>query len=232
MALSAEIPDLYAVADSALGSLTTHRQIPTFSSGPAGLTLADAYRVLPMLRSAFEARGEKIVGRKIGFTNREMWKVYGVHAPVWGYVTDHTISDLVYMQVIHVEEFAEPRIEPEIIFGLKAAPSPDMNEAVLLDCIEWVSLGYEIVQSIYPGWKFTAADTVAANGVHGALLVGSRHAVAPRKLEWQQELATSASERRRNHFDRDAYARNASKSRRKLDYKSLRRPIRRNHPSI
>jgi 2-oxo-3-hexenedioate decarboxylase len=64
-----------------------------------------------------------------------------------------------------------------------------MNEAALLDCIEWVTLGYEIVQSIFPGWKFAAADTVAANGVHGALLIGPRHVIARRKTQWQRELA-------------------------------------------
>ena len=185
-----DLLDLKAVAEVAVASLTSHNQIPTFSSRPNGLTLADAYRVTPMLRAAFEARGEKIIGRKIGFTNREMWKVYGVQAPVWGYVTDHTAHDLAHTQVQRVKDFAEPRIEPEIMFGLKAPPLAGMNEAELLDCIEWVSLGYEIVQSIYPGWKFTAADTVAANGVHGAVLVGTRHATASRKLEWQRELAT------------------------------------------
>ena len=50
-------------------------------------------------------------------------------------------------------------------------------------------LGFEIVQSIYPGWKFSAADTVAANGLHGALLVGPRQAVAPRVAEWRQALS-------------------------------------------
>jgi 2-oxo-3-hexenedioate decarboxylase len=67
-----------------------------------------------MLRAAFEARGEKIIGRKIGFTNREMWKVYGVQAPIWGYVTDRTTHELAHTQVQHVKDFAEPRIEPEI----------------------------------------------------------------------------------------------------------------------
>jgi len=76
------------------------------------------------------------------------------------------------------------------MFGLKAAPLPGMNEAALLDCIEWVTLGYEIVQSLFPGWKFAAADTVAANGVHGALMIGRRHAIAQRRTEWQRELAT------------------------------------------
>jgi 2-keto-4-pentenoate hydratase len=192
-ALSAE-PDIDSISREVLTSLSTHKQIPMFSTRPGGLTLDDAYRVTPLLRAAFEARGEKILGRKIGFTNRKMWEVYGAKAPIWGYATDHTTRPLSSAPVQRVKDFAEPRIEPEIMFGLKAAPSPGISESALLDCIEWVSLGYEIVQSIYPGWKFAAADTVAANGVHGALLVGERHAIAPRKAEWLRELATFKAE--------------------------------------
>ena len=144
-----EALDLRVVARDVLASLANHCQIPTFSSRPGRLTLADAYRVTLLLRAASEARGEKMTGRKIGFTNREMWKVYDVQAPIWGYTTDRTTHELVHTQVQYVKNFAEPRIEPEIMFGLKAAPLPDMNEAAVLDCIEWVSLGYEIVQSIF-----------------------------------------------------------------------------------
>jgi 2-oxo-3-hexenedioate decarboxylase len=181
-------PDINAVAGEVLASLGGHRQIQTFSSRPAGLTLAQAYQVTSLLRDAFAARGEKITGRKIGFTNREMWKVYGVQSPIWGYVTDRTTRDLAQKQVIAVRDFVQPRIEPEIIFGLKAAPSPAMNDDTLLDCIEWISLGYEIVQSIFPEWKFAAADAIAAHCVHGALLVGKRHTIAPRKAQWRNEL--------------------------------------------
>jgi 2-keto-4-pentenoate hydratase len=182
--------DAKSIVEEIIAALNDHRQIPTFSSRPKGLTLGQAYRVTPLLRAALEARGEKIIGRKIGFTNRDMWDVYGVKSPVWGYVTDHTTQELASVQVMAVKNFAEPRIEPEIMFGLNAVPSPEMNEAALLDCIEWVSLGYEVVQSIFPGWKFMGADTIAANGVHGALMVGGRHAVAPRKAQWRDELAT------------------------------------------
>src|SRR5262249_4541505 len=129
-------------------------------------------------------------GRKIGFTNREMWKVYGVQSPIWGYATNHTTYELAHTKVMRVKDFTEPRIEPEIMFGLKAPPLPGMNEAALLNCIEWIALGYEIVQSIFPGWKFATPDTVAAIGVHGALVIGPRHAIALRKTEWQYELAT------------------------------------------
>jgi 2-oxo-3-hexenedioate decarboxylase len=183
-------PDLIAVARDVIASLASHRQIARFSSRPEGLSLADAFRVTSLLRSSFEARGETVTGRKIGFTNREMWKVHGVSAPMWGYATDHTTSDLATMQVQHVKCYAEPRIEPEIMFGLKTAPVPGLADEALLECIDWVSLGYEVVQSIYPGWKFAPSDTVAANGLHGALLVGKRHAFQPRKADWLRELAT------------------------------------------
>lgn len=76
------------------------------------------------------------------------------------------------------------------MFGLAAAPTAGMDEAALLDCIDWVAHGFEIVQSVFPGWKFAAADTVAAFGLHGALLIGPRHRVAPHRDRW---LATLSS---------------------------------------
>jgi 2-oxo-3-hexenedioate decarboxylase len=158
MATLTAAPNLNAMADDVLAALSNHRQIPTFSSRAGGLTVDQAYQVIALVRAAFEARGEKIVGRKIGFTNRETWRVYSVRSPIWGYVTDHSMHQLADGSVLRVGNFVEPRIEPEIIFGLKAAPAPGMNEAALLDCIEWLSLGYEVVQSIFPGWKFAAAD--------------------------------------------------------------------------
>lgn len=179
-----------AIADETVAALADHRQISTFSSRPTGLTVAEAYRVTPLLRAAFEARGEKITGRKIGFTNREMWGVHGVQSPVWGYATSRSTHDLADFPIVRIGDFVEPRIEPEIMFGLKAKPLPDMSELALLDCIEWISLGYEVVQSIFPNWKFAASDTVAANGVHGAILVGDRHEIAPRKAAWSRELAS------------------------------------------
>jgi 2-oxo-3-hexenedioate decarboxylase len=179
-----------AVANEVMTALSGHSQIPTFSSRPAGLTLAQAYRVMPLLRAAFEGRAERITGRKIGFTNRQMWKAFGVDAPVWGYATSRTTHELSDTQIMSLGDFSEPRIEPEIMFGLGTEPAPGMSDSALIDCIEWIALGYEIVQSIFPSWKFAAADTVAANGLHGALLIGERHPVAARQTDWKRELAT------------------------------------------
>jgi 2-oxo-3-hexenedioate decarboxylase len=181
--------DISAIAAEIFATLGTARQIAPFTARPAGLTVADAYRVSAALDAMRRARGEKPLGRKIGFTNRTIWPEYGVYAPIWGFVYDSTVYDLGATAALPLAGFAEPRIEPEIVFGLAAAPSAGMDEAALLACLEWVAHGFEIVQSIFPQWKFAAADTIAANGVHGALLIGPRHPVAARAGEWQAELS-------------------------------------------
>jgi 2-oxo-3-hexenedioate decarboxylase len=181
---------LEAIAVEAFGALTETHQVSPFSSRPPGLTVDDAYRVTPLVRQKYEARGARVAGRKIGFTNRTIWPQYGVYAPIWGYVFDRSMQDLAVADTLSLGKFSEPRIEPEIIFGLASAPSIEMDETSLASCIAWVALGFEIVQSIFPDWKFAAADTIAANGVHGALLVGPRHPYAPRTAEWQRDLST------------------------------------------
>jgi 2-keto-4-pentenoate hydratase len=183
------MPPLKAIAAEAFDALGHARQVSPFSSRAAGLSLEDAYRVTPLVRQMYEAGGAIAAGRKIGFTNRTIWAQYGVYAPIWGYVFDRSVHDLAVIEALPLAPFPEPRIEPEIVFGLAAAPSVQMDETALLSCIAWVALGFEIVQSIYPGWKFSAADTVAANGVHGALLIGPRHPIKSHEAEWQRALS-------------------------------------------
>ena len=131
------------------------------------------------------------VGRKIGFTNRTIWAEYNVYGPIWGYVYNRTVHNLAEIgDTFSLMGLAEPRIEPEIVFKLALAPAPGMDETALLACIDWVGHGFEIVQSIFPGWKFSAPDTVAAFGLHGALLIGPRHSIAAHAEDWSRTLST------------------------------------------
>jgi 2-keto-4-pentenoate hydratase len=182
--------DIHAVADEVFATIGTGRQISPFTSRPMGLTLDDGYRVTELLNRKREAQGEKRLGRKIGFTNRTIWKQYNVYAPIWGYVYESTVQDLSKVTSLSLAGFAEPRIEPEIVFGLATALATEMDETALLACLDWVAHGFEIVQSIFPRWQFSAADTVAANGVHGALLIGPRYKIGSRAVEWQRALST------------------------------------------
>jgi 2-oxo-3-hexenedioate decarboxylase len=182
--------DIAAIGGEVLAATDAARSIAPFSARGAPLPLADAYRVSHWLEQTRARRGETSVGRKIGFTNRNIWAEYNVYAPNWGYVTTRSLRDLADTPVLSLAPYAEPRIEPEIMFGLAHAPSPGMDEWALMNCIAWVAHGYEIVQSIFPHWKFTATDTTAANALHGALLVGARREIAGNAKQWLDELAT------------------------------------------
>ncbi len=185
-----EMPD--GIARELLATLDARRQITPLSARGAGLDLPAAYRTTAAVRRMRETRGERVVGRKIGFTNRTIWDEYGVHAPIWGYVYDTTFHDLDSLGgAFELSRVVEPRIEPEIAFGISRAPQPGMDERDLLGCIEWVAHGFEIVQSLFPGWRFQAADTVAAFGLHGALLLGPRTAIAAADRDvWHERLAS------------------------------------------
>ncbi|MEJ1157852.1 2-keto-4-pentenoate hydratase [Prosthecomicrobium sp. N25] len=177
------------IAAEALDILGSGRQVPPFTASIApGLDLDAAYRVTAAVRALREARGERVVGRKIGFTNRTIWAEYGVYAPIWGYVWDTTVTDLADTPVLPLAGLAEPRFEPEIMFGIGRAPRVGMDEEQLIGCLDWVAHGFEIVQSIFPNWKFAAADTVAAYGLHGRLVVGPRVPLAP-GTDWLRALS-------------------------------------------
>jgi 2-oxo-3-hexenedioate decarboxylase len=180
--------EVQAIAVEALAALDTCHQISPFSPRLSAFDLDDAYRVTAVIRQMRERRGEMPVGRKIGFTNRTVWPEYG---PMWGYVYDRTVHNLAEIgDNFSLEGLAEPRIEPEIIFKLALAPAPGMDETALLACIDWVGHGFEIVQSIFPGWQFSAPDAVAAFGLHGALLIGTRHSIATHAEDWSRRLST------------------------------------------
>src|SRR6476620_1879351 len=162
------------IADEAFTTLNSGgRHVLPFSTRYPAFSLSDAYRVTALANDMRVAQRYKPLGRKIGFTNRRMWDEYGVRAPNWGYVYDRTMQDLAVP--LPLAPYTEPKIEPEIMFGFVAA---------LLRCIAWVAHGFEVVQSIFPDWKFSAADTVAANAMHAALLVGPCHDIGSRASEW------------------------------------------------
>jgi 2-oxo-3-hexenedioate decarboxylase len=183
--------EIQGVAAEVFGTLDTGRQIEPFSSRISSFNLDDAYRVTAAVRKMRETRGELPMGRKIGFTNRTIWAEYNVYEPIWGYVYNRTVHNLSEIgDTFSLEGLAEPRIEPEIIFKLAVAPAPSMDETALLACIDWVGHGFEVVQSIFPGWQFSAPDTVAAFGLHGALLIGPRHSIATHAEDWSRTLST------------------------------------------
>jgi 2-oxo-3-hexenedioate decarboxylase len=191
--------ELDSVASEAFSLLRTGRQTSPFSTRFENFGIAGAYRVTSLVRERREQNGERAIGRKIGFTNRTIWPQYNVYAPIWGYMYDKTVFDLPAVgDGFSLNGLPEPRIEPEILFHFAKAPSPGMNEADLLGCVDWLAHGFEIVQSLFPDWKFAPADTIAAFGLHGAYLMGPRYTVGDNRDAWLRALANFGIELHRN----------------------------------
>lgn len=172
-------PKIGALAQEMIARRTAVRQGEPLTALHPGFDMPSAYEVALAMHEARIAEGAVPVGRKIGFTNFEMWKLFGVAEPIWAHTYDRTVSRLDPAGTsCSLAPFAEPRIEPEIAFAFRSAPPPGADPAVLLECIEWAALAFEIVQSHYPGWRFQAADTVADGSLHGHLYLGEPVPVA------------------------------------------------------
>jgi 2-keto-4-pentenoate hydratase len=164
--------DPEARARMLLSALHDRRQVAPLSDDDPDFDLAAAYEVSAAVTELRIARGETPAGWKIGFTNRTIWDEYGVHAPIWGPVYDSTLTHVRAPAELDISTLVEPRIEPEIMFRFAKPPQAGMSESELVTCLDGVAHGFEIVQSLFPRWRFRAADTVAAFGLHGALAVG------------------------------------------------------------
>jgi 2-oxo-3-hexenedioate decarboxylase len=185
--------DIDALAGRILAAYDARLQIPSICAESPNFDLTQAYAVTAAVRRMRETRGEKPIGRKLGFTNSTIWDEYRVYAPIWGYVYNTTVTDIskTCRGVIDLTRVVEPRIEPEITLAFKRSPEPGMDERAILECIDWVAHGFEVVQSLFPGWRFSAPDTVAAFGLHGALILGPRHRIHDANLdEWLAILKT------------------------------------------
>ena len=177
-----------SIAREVADAIATGAQITPFSMRGMALDLDAAYRSAAELRAL---RG-RVVGRKIGFTNRGIWARYGVSSPMWGDVLADTCTELGEQgEAVALSGLAEPRLEPEIALVLAKAPRADMDLVELADCVGWVAPAFEIVQSIYPGWRFDITDCVVAGALHGRLLLGPRVSAQSLNLALLPEIAVT-----------------------------------------
>ncbi len=163
-----------AYATELIDAAAHARSVPTFTGRDPAFDMAQAYAIAERVHRARVARGERPVGRKIGFTNRTIWAEYGVYQPIWGHVYDTTVTYAPGGRAeLALAGLVAPRIEPEVVLHFRSPPPVTNDEPALLACIDWIAHGFEIVQSPFPEWRFKVEDTVAAGGLHGALVIGT-----------------------------------------------------------
>lgn len=158
------------MAEALLKAYETKQAIPPLRDELENMTVDDSYAIQQIQEQALLARGEKIIGRKIGLTSLAMQKQLGVDSPDFGFMTDD--PRFIGNDDAHFDskDFLQPRIEPELAFYLKddlAGPGVTLEQAV--DAIGTVHKAIEIVDSRIADWNIHLVDTVADNASYGAI---------------------------------------------------------------
>lgn len=145
------------------------------SAREGGLTLDQAYAVEAELARRRHAAGHATAGRKVGFANKALWRVMGLRTVVWASMYDDTVHHAAPNGTpVPIGRMFSPKIEPEIMMKLKAPLGAGVAEpAAALESVEWIALGFEVIDCPFPDWKFQPVDFVAAYGFHAALVVGA-----------------------------------------------------------
>jgi 2-oxo-3-hexenedioate decarboxylase len=124
------------------------------------------------------AAGHRPVGLKVGFANKAAWRLHKLETLVWAHMYDDTVQRTVANQAdLTVGRFVAPKIEPEIVLCVRGTPAEGADAAGVLAAVEWIALGFEIIDCVFHGWQFQPVDFVASRGLHAGLIVGTPLAI-------------------------------------------------------
>lgn len=169
-----------ALAKELLSAFETGQMVDVPPSQRPGFDLNMAYEVEAMLKRSREASGHRAAGRKVGYANKAMWRVLKLETLVWAHMYEDTVhytdNNSLDLTIAHPRSL---KIEPEIVFGLKQAVTEGADAAAALASVDWLALGFEIIDCPFPDWKFQPGDFVASFGLHAALVVGEKIPVQP-----------------------------------------------------
>ncbi|MEU3643891.1 4-oxalocrotonate decarboxylase [Lentzea sp. NPDC034063] len=134
------------------------------------LDLDTAYAIQDETLRLRLARGETLIGVKLGLTSRAKQQRMNVDSPLVAWLTDA----MVLPQGVPVPTLIHPRVEPEIAFVMgRELAGPGVTAATAICAVEKVFAGLEIIDSRYRDFRFTLPDVVADNASSGAFVTGS-----------------------------------------------------------
>lgn len=163
-----ELAPVAQIVDEAARTATA---IPQLSQSGHDLSLDAAYAVQALSVGRRMARGERMVGIKMGFTSRAKQVQMGLSDMIWGRLTSA-------MRVedggeIDLADYVHPRAEPEVAFLIKKPLSGTVTGVEALAAVDAIAPAIEIIDSRYKNFKFNLPDVVADNTSSSSFVTGA-----------------------------------------------------------
>lgn len=169
-------------------------QIPPVTERHPDATIDDAYRIQAAWRDLKVARGERIVGHKIGLTSRAMQAAMNIETPDSGFLTEAMV--FAPDTTLDVDRFCDPKLEIELAFVLSTdLTGVDLSVDDVLAATEYVTPAVELIDA--RSWRKnpdtgrtrTVIDTISDNAANAGIICGG-HRVSPREvdLRWVSAL--------------------------------------------
>jgi 2-keto-4-pentenoate hydratase len=137
------------------------------------LSVPDAYRIQQANVQRRLARGEHIVGHKIGLTAKAMQELFAVNEPDYGHLLNTMMHDA--RIPLDLGALIDPQIEVEPAFVLgRRLQGPGVSVAQVLAATVYVRVCLEVIDSRIIDWRIRLQDTVADNGSSARVVLGSR----------------------------------------------------------
>lgn len=162
-----------SVAEELLACERERREREPFTDEWPELDLRSAYRIQDLNLQRRLARGERIVGVKLGLTSKAKQRRMGVEVPFVAWLTDAMLLPI--GDPVPQNTLIHPRLEPEIVFVMgRRLEGPGVSCAQAMSAVETVWAGAEVIDSRYRDFRFQAGDVVADNASSAYFVVGDR----------------------------------------------------------
>jgi 2-oxo-3-hexenedioate decarboxylase len=134
------------------------------------LTIEQAYEIQARSLGRRYARGERLIGIKMGFTSRAKMAQMGVADMIFGRLTDRMLIEP-GGSISHAR-FVHPRVEPEVAFLLARSLHGRIDPMKAQAALAGVAPALEIIDSRYKDFKFSLTDVIADNSSSSAFVIG------------------------------------------------------------
>jgi 2-keto-4-pentenoate hydratase len=153
-------------------SAETQKTVPPVREIISATDIDTAYQVQQVNVEKRLARGEQIVGKKIGLTSFAVQKQLGVDQPDYGMLFNTTQVD--NGGSLPHAEMMQPKAEAEIAFVMKKDLSENITLESLVDAIDYAMASIELVGSRVENWDIRITDTIADNASASHFVLGDK----------------------------------------------------------